>query len=263
MRFIQIVLHYNTTGMHSHRSSSESATRPNWSRGARGAQGIIGIINHAHIAYFVLHILTLDTSAVSISDILSIYQTLSHATPSGAWSSCLLAGLGWINYYGNHRWLLFKLRRCLPAYSREMFFGAKKESKKKADRNNNTAGDIFIGNFFFFFLWFLCAWPRCWRSFSTWRAGSQPYSIPQLKCECVNKIVKLQFDVAILFFSLRFLSVFWNGQLHWQKLFTRTLRSAAFGGVQTCRLRPSPRNSSRYWLPFNYVGVVDTMDCRV
>lgn len=83
-----------------------------------GGQGIIGIINHAHIAYFVLHILTLDTSAVSISDILSIYQTLSHATPSGAWSSCPWSGstrLGWINYYGNHRWLLFKLRRCLPA----------------------------------------------------------------------------------------------------------------------------------------------------
>lgn len=84
-------------------------------------------------------------------------------------------------------------------------------------------------------------WPRCWRSFSTWRAGSQPYTMPQLKCECVNKIVKLQFEVAILFFSLRFLSDFWNGQLHWQKLFTRTLRSAAFGGVQTCRLRPRTR----------------------
>lgn len=118
------------------------------------------IMRILHTSYFIFSHWIHQLSASAI-----FYQFTKHFLmplqvgrgAAASWSGS--TRLGWINYYGNHRWLLFKLRRCLPAYSREMFFGTKKESKKKADRNNNTAGDIFIGNFFFlFFLWFfLCA----------------------------------------------------------------------------------------------------------
>lgn len=122
MRFIQIVLHYSTMGMHSHRSSSESATRPNWSRGARGGRAGHHW-DHQSCAYCILRTSYSHTGYISCQHqryFINLPNTFSchskwgvEQLPPGSWSRS--TRLGWINYYGNHRWLLFKLRRCLPA----------------------------------------------------------------------------------------------------------------------------------------------------